>query len=59
MTALANTKIYYRFGDDATNDYSEEVVFFVPPLAGTQPPSRPTTAILFDDLGEKILAANL
>lgn len=51
MKALANKKVYYKFGDDATNDYSKEYVLNVPPLAGTQPPSRPTTAILYDDLG--------
>ena len=53
MKALSASKIYYRFGDEATNDYSEEVVFFTPPLPGAQPPSRPTTAVLFDDLGPK------
>ena len=31
MTALANTKIYYVFGDFATSDYSKEYVFNVPP----------------------------
>lgn len=51
MIALANQKIYYTFGDDATNDYSEEHVFFAPPLPGTQPPNRPTRAILYDDMG--------
>jgi acid phosphatase type 7 len=51
MRAVANQRIYYIFGDAATNDYSTEYSFLAPPLPGTQPPSRPTTAILFDDLG--------
>jgi len=51
MTALANKKVYYSFGDEVTNDFSKEYVFNVPPIPGTQPPSRPTTAILYDDLG--------
>jgi hypothetical protein len=34
MMALANSKIYYKFGDEATDDYSEEFVFNVPPLPG-------------------------
>ena len=34
MMALANTKLYYIFGDEATNDYSDEFVFNVPPLPG-------------------------
>lgn len=51
MKALANKKLYYIFGDKDTRLFSEEYTFFVPPVAGTQPPSRPTTVILFDDLG--------
>lgn len=51
MKTLANQKIYYSFGDLDTGDFSEEHVFFVPPLPGTQPPKRPTRAIMFDDLG--------
>lgn len=51
MKALANQKVYYSFGDKSTEDYSSEYVLQVPPIAGTQPPSRPTTAILYDDLG--------
>lgn len=49
--ALANTRVYYVFGDSATDDWSKEHVLFLPPLPGTQPPSRPTTVILYDDLG--------
>jgi len=51
MKALANQQVFYSFGDKATDDFSSEFVLHVPPLAGTQPPSRPTTVVLFDDLG--------
>lgn len=51
MLALSSKKVYYRFGDEATSDYSQEFVLQVPPRAGTQPEGRPTTVILFDDLG--------
>ncbi len=51
MKALASTKIYYVFGDESTADFSDEFVFYSPPLPGFQPPSRPTTVVLFDDLG--------
>jgi hypothetical protein len=34
MKALANTKLYYIFGDAATNDFSDEFLFNVPPLPG-------------------------
>lgn len=51
MAALANTVVYYSFGDAATDDWSAEHLLHLPPLPGTQPPSRPTTVILFDDLG--------
>lgn len=43
--------IYYKFGDRKTNDWSEEFRFRVLPLAGRQPLDRPTTLILYDDLG--------
>jgi len=39
------------FGDEHTNDFSEEFRFFVPPAAGQQPKNRGTRVILFDDLG--------
>ena len=51
MTALAGTRIYYSFGDSVTNDYSEEFYFQVPPVAGSNPPGRATTAILYCDMG--------
>jgi acid phosphatase type 7 len=59
MEALANTKIYYTFGDKASDDWSRwdgdgdirVWDFYVPPLPGTQPPNRPTTLVWFDDLG--------
>ncbi len=43
--------IYYTFGDDETNDYSEEHILQLPPLPGQQPSLRPTTLALFADLG--------
>lgn len=49
--ALANQRVYYIFGDQATLDYSSEYIFFVPPLAGTQPSATGTRVILYDDLG--------
>lgn len=51
MIKLANSVIYYKFGDSSTNDFSAEHHFQVPPLAGKQPLNRPTTVVLFDDLG--------
>ena len=49
--ALANNMVYYMVGDQVTDTWSKEYNLFLPPLPGTQPPSRPTTVILFDDLG--------
>lgn len=54
MYALANTKIYYIYGDEATSDYSNETEFYVPPAAGQQPPAyknRGTRVIIYDDFG--------
>jgi hypothetical protein len=51
VAALANTPIYYMFGDSATNTWSKEYKLFLPPLPGVAPPTRPTTVVLFDDLG--------
>lgn len=51
MKALAGKSVFYSFGDANTDDFSPEHEFHVPPLPGTQPPSRPTVAILYDDLG--------
>lgn len=48
---LDSSTINYIFGDAATNDYSNEVYFHVPPRAGHQPPGRPTTVAVFGDLG--------
>ena len=48
---FVTSKVFYSFGDEATNDFSAEFTLFVPPLAGTQPPNRPTTVILYDDMG--------
>jgi hypothetical protein len=51
MKELQNKKVYYIFGDVNTNDFSKEFTLNVPPLAGNQPESRPTTVILYDDMG--------
>jgi len=52
MKALAGASVYYTFGDAATNVFSSrEYQLRVPPLAGTQPKGRPTTVVLYDDLG--------
>jgi hypothetical protein len=49
---LANTDIWYTFGDAATNVWSNRTYkFHVPPTRGTNPPNRPTSIIFFDDLG--------
>jgi hypothetical protein len=48
----SNYKIYYTFGDADSQVWSDRVwEFHIPPKAGQQPPSRPTTVVLFDDLG--------
>lgn len=52
MTSFAaGTLLYYRFGDSQTSTWSKEWTFLIPPQAGQQPPSRPTSAILLCDLG--------
>jgi len=51
MEALSSTYIYYIFGDSETDNFSREYRFRVPPLPGTQPFDRPTTVILYDDMG--------
>lgn len=52
MLAASNQKIYYTFGDADSSTWSSKVwEFHVPPKAGDQPPDRPTTVVLFDDLG--------
>jgi hypothetical protein len=50
MLEHAMQDLYYVFGDDDTQDYSEEFSLHVPPQSGVQP-ARPTTIILFADLG--------
>ena len=46
-----DSKIYYIFGDEDMNMFSSEHTFYVPPSSGEQPSDRPTTIILYDDLG--------
>ena len=41
---LSSRKLYYIFGDNQTNDFSDEWVFQVPPQAGMQPYEHTTTA---------------
>eukprot|EP01038_Epipyxis_sp_PR26KG_P012938 gene12938-17346_t len=48
---LNSKNIYYKFGDLATNDFSEQFIFLTPPFAGFQPPGRPTQIVLMADLG--------
>ena len=40
MTALGGKSIYYMYGDEHTQDYSAEMVFFVPTPKGVILPSR-------------------
>ena len=56
MTDLADQRVYYIFGDAASNTFSDEYVLFVPPIPGMTSTTaegklRPTRAILYDDLG--------
>lgn len=51
MAGVGGDKIYYMFGDEDSDSWSREYVFFLPPAAGEQPANRPTTVVLFDDLG--------
>ena len=52
MDALAGTKIYYTFGDAASDTWSSRNwEFYIPPANGTQPTGRGTSLVLFDDLG--------
>ena len=46
VTDVQSKKIYYKFGDLTTSDFSQEYILNIP---GIQ--SEKTTAILFDDLG--------
>ena len=43
------TKIYYTFGDNATDNFSPEFIFNTPAPPGDH--SNPTVLILYDDLG--------
>lgn len=45
---LANQKLYYIFGDNLTNDFSEEKIFFVPPSAGMSSIQRKEATTNFD-----------
>lgn len=49
LSKLNSLYIYYRFG--VTNDLSKEYRLRLPPQPGKQPPDRPTTVILYDDMG--------
>jgi hypothetical protein len=51
LLTLSSDKIYYVFGDSDTDNMSGEFVLTLPPLPGKQPANRPTTVILYDDLG--------
>jgi hypothetical protein len=48
---LANSIIFYSFGDNATNNWSPQFIFRVPPAAGFNPPSRGTRAVIMADMG--------
>jgi hypothetical protein len=50
-TSTGPLYVYYMFGDAASNDWSQEFRFRVPPPPGNRPHDRPTTVILYDDLG--------
>jgi hypothetical protein len=50
-TLTAGSFIYYRFGDNATADFSPERSLIIPALVGKQPSTRPTTVALYCDLG--------
>jgi hypothetical protein len=43
---LSSQRIYYIFGDEASNAYSAETVFHVPPAAGMQPSDHHSAAEL-------------
>ena len=36
MVALGGQSVFYTFGDAATDDFSEEMVFFVPAARGVE-----------------------
>ena len=51
LLSYSGMTLYYVCGDVFTGLYSKEYSFRVPPAPGTQPPGRPTTIALFQDLG--------
>jgi hypothetical protein len=51
LLTLESEIVYYIFGDEDTDDFSQEFFLKLPPLPGKQPQNRPTTVVLFDDLG--------
>ena len=51
VRSLSTLYIYYKFGDSATDTWSIEYRFRIPPIAGFQPSDRATAIILYDDLG--------
>jgi hypothetical protein len=48
---LHNSYIYYMFGDNASNTWSGEFKFLIPPKVGTNPVSRGTRLVLMADMG--------
>ena len=40
LTKYAGTAVYYKFGDADTNDYSEEMIFYVPTAKGKMSSNR-------------------
>ncbi len=50
-TLPAGSFIYYRFGDNATDNFSPQRSLIIPALADKQPSTRPTTLALYCDLG--------
>ena len=51
MQALENSFIYYRVGDEANGLWSNEFTFWVPPVRGSNPPSRGTRVVMLADAG--------
>lgn len=49
----ASQRLYYIFGDEETNDFSPQYTFQAPPLAGKQPPNRPTTVCTYPSVTSK------
>jgi acid phosphatase type 7 len=51
LDQLALDRVYYRFGDAATDIWSDESIFFIPPAPGVGSRTRPTRIALLADLG--------